>query len=130
MQNVAPSCGTAVENGFGPVFRSGIRIEIEGGCIDAGNPLTGFLFDLTDGIIQMRRERSHDRIDAVFQEHTQHGNNAFTGLVFLDEIVLGETGVRPAQEPIRSHQQTRQTHATDNRARKFILVGHTSSPEP
>ena len=44
----------------------------------------------------------------------------FTGLVFLDEMVLGQAGMRPAQEPVCSNDQPRQAYASHNRARKCI----------
>ena len=116
--------GTPVENRLGALCRSCARIKIESGSIDANDLLTAALFDFAYGFFQVRRERPHDCIDTVFQEDLQHGNDPFPGLIFLDEIILGETGVRPAQEPVRSNQKAWQAYASDSGARKRINVGH------
>ncbi len=85
--------GTPVKYRPGLVCRGRILIQVEGRSINADDPVSALLFHFADGIVQMRGERAHDRVDAIFEKYLEHSDNALAGLIFLDEIIFCEAGV-------------------------------------
>ncbi len=79
-----------------------------------------------DGVLQQQRGRRHHGVHAAFHEGDQHLGDALAGLQLLDEPVLGQAGVRIAQEPVGADEQARQAHAADQGTGEVLGHGVTS----
>jgi len=93
--------------------------DIEVGREDADQVLARTLLGFLDRLLELGRHRSHHRIDAILEERGQDLGHAVAVLICLDELVLCRTGVRVAQEPVRSNEKPGQRHAANHRTWKY-----------